>query len=131
MRRLDRETIQKRLILALYGLGTNTGLKRISAGNHGENYQDLLYIRRKFINKDNLRNAISNVVNAILNSRLTGCLGRGNNHLCLRFKEVWCMGPEPFDRMAYPLSWEWSYDLLACRKKLSLYIFPAKSMFIL
>ncbi|KZL88514.1 Tn3 transposase DDE domain protein [Clostridium magnum DSM 2767] len=48
--RLDREEIQKRLILALYGLGTNTGLKRISAGNHGESYQDLLYIKRKFIN---------------------------------------------------------------------------------
>ena len=28
--RLDRAIIQKRLILALYGLGTNTGLKRIS-----------------------------------------------------------------------------------------------------
>jgi len=63
---LPRETIQRRLILALYGLGTNTGLKRISAGNHGESYSDLLYIRRKFINKDNLRNAISKVVNAIL-----------------------------------------------------------------
>jgi len=57
--RLDRFTIQKRLILALFGLGTNTGLKRVSAGNHGESYSDLLYIRRKFINKDNLRNAIS------------------------------------------------------------------------
>ncbi|SFJ81416.1 Tn3 transposase DDE domain-containing protein [Thermoflavimicrobium dichotomicum] len=42
---LDRETIQKRLILCLYGLGTNTGLKRVSAGDHGESYKDLLYIR--------------------------------------------------------------------------------------
>ena len=53
--RLDRATIQKRLILALYGLGTNTGLKRVASGNHGEKYSDLLYIKRKFINKDNLR----------------------------------------------------------------------------
>jgi hypothetical protein len=68
--RLNRSLIQKRLILALFGLGTNTGLKRISAGNHNESYQDLLYIRRKFINKDNLRNAISSVTNAILSSRL-------------------------------------------------------------
>lgn len=68
--RLDRHTIQKRLILSLYGLGTNTGLKRIASGNHGENYQDLLYIRRKFINKDNLRNAISTVVNNILSTRI-------------------------------------------------------------
>lgn len=75
--RLDRSTIQKRLILALYGLGTNTGLKRIAAGNHGESYQELLYIRRKFINKDNLRNAISSIVNAILNSRIQDVWGEG------------------------------------------------------
>lgn len=68
--RLDRSTIQKRLILALFGMGTNTGLKRVSAGNNGESYADLLYIRKKFINKDNLRNAISDVVNAILKSRV-------------------------------------------------------------
>ena len=75
--RLDRATIQKRLILALYGLGTNTGLKRVSAGNHGETHQDLLYIRRKFINKDNLRNAISSVVNSILASRVQDIWGEG------------------------------------------------------
>ena len=75
--RLDRHTIQKRLILSLYGLGTNTGLKRIASGNHGENYQDLLYIRRKFINKDNLRNAISTVVNNILSTRIQEIWGDG------------------------------------------------------
>ncbi len=75
--RLDRDTIQRRLILALFGLGTNTGLKRISAGNHGESYQDLLYIKRKFINKDNLHNAISAVVNAILKSRVQDVWGEG------------------------------------------------------
>ncbi|WP_253806498.1 Tn3 family transposase [Paenibacillus polymyxa] len=67
---LDRESLQKRLILALYGLGTNTGLKRVSAGEHGESYKDLLYVRRKFIHKDNLRNAISEVVNAIFRVRM-------------------------------------------------------------
>jgi TnpA family transposase len=67
---LDRDTLQKRLILSLYGLGTNTGLKRISAGDHGESYKDLLYVRRKFRHKDNLRNAIAEVVNAIFQIRL-------------------------------------------------------------
>lgn len=67
---LERDTLQKRLILSLYGLGTNTGLKRVSAGEHGESYKDLLYVRRKFIHKDNLRNAISEVVNAIFRIRM-------------------------------------------------------------
>jgi len=67
---LDRDTLQKRLILALYALGTNAGLKRISAGEHGESYKDLLYVRRKFIHKDNLKSAISEVVNAIFRIRM-------------------------------------------------------------
>lgn len=75
--RLDRSIIQKRLILALFGLGTNTGLKRISAGSHGESHSDLLYIRRKFINKDHLRNAITQVVNEILKSRTQEVWGEG------------------------------------------------------
>ncbi|WP_397327999.1 Tn3 family transposase [Paenibacillus arenilitoris] len=69
---LGRDTLQKRLILSLYGLGTNTGLNRVSAGEHGESYKDLLYVRRKFIHKDNLRNAVSEVVNAIFRVTLTG-----------------------------------------------------------
>lgn len=75
--RLDRDIIQKRLILTLYGLGTNTGLKRISAGTHGESYKDLLYIKKKFINKDNLRIAISSVVNAIFKARNQDIWGEG------------------------------------------------------
>ena len=41
---LDRATIQKRVLLCLYGLGTNTGLKRVSGAEHGESYKDLLYM---------------------------------------------------------------------------------------
>lgn len=74
---LDKETLQRRLILCLYGLGTNTGLKRIAAGEHGESYRDLLYVRRKFIHKENLRQAISKVTNAILDARVTEVWGEG------------------------------------------------------
>lgn len=74
---LDKETLQRRLILCLYGLGTNTGLKRIAAGDHGENYKSLLYVRRKFIHKENLRQAISKVTNAILDTRVTEIWGEG------------------------------------------------------
>lgn len=78
--RMERSIIQKRLILALFGLGTNAGLKRISAGKHGESYPNLLYIRRKFINKDNLRNAISSVVNEILRCRTHEIWGEGTTN---------------------------------------------------
>ena len=67
---LDPATLQKRLFLCLYGIGTNTGLKRVSSGTRGESYSDLLYVRRRFIRKELLRNAIAHVVNAIFHSRL-------------------------------------------------------------
>lgn len=62
--RLDPAVLQKRLLLCFYGLGTNIGLKRVSAGDHGESYRDLLYTRRRFITRDQLRAATTSVTNA-------------------------------------------------------------------
>jgi hypothetical protein len=67
---IDPKVLQKRLLICLYGLGTNTGIKRLSLGEVGENYADLLYVRRKFIHKPQLRDAIAEVVNATLQTRL-------------------------------------------------------------
>ncbi len=66
---LPREELQKRLLFCLYAYGTNTGLNRIVAGDTTVGYRDLLYVRRRFINKDNLRAAIQMVANAILQIR--------------------------------------------------------------
>lgn len=74
---IDRETLQKRLLLCLYGMGTNTGLKRINTGINGENYQDLLYVRRRYIHKDQLRSAIGDVINAIFEIRNPHIWGEG------------------------------------------------------
>lgn len=74
---LDKETLQKRLLLCLYGLGTNTGLKRINTGINGENYQDLLYVRRRYIHKEQLRSAIAEVINAIFSIRSPHIWGEG------------------------------------------------------
>lgn len=72
---LERQTLQRRLLLCLYGLGTNTGFKSVSAGNVGENYQDLLYVKRRFMSRDQVRNAIAGVVNAIFRARLSTIWG--------------------------------------------------------
>ena len=79
---LDRETLQKRLLLCLFGMGTNTGLKRINTGIDGENYQDLLYVRRRYIHKDQLRSAIAEVVNATFEIGLPHIWGGRNYYLC-------------------------------------------------
>lgn len=75
---MSKDDLQRRLLLSLYGLGTNMGLKRVCTTTTKENYQDLSYIKRKFINRDNLRNAISSVANSIFDIRRTRIWGEGS-----------------------------------------------------
>jgi TnpA family transposase len=67
---LDHGSLVRRLLLCLYGYGTNTGLKRVSSGNPGVDYQDLRYVRRRFIDPVHVRNAIVRVTDAIFETRL-------------------------------------------------------------
>lgn len=52
---MRREVLQQRLLLCLYGLGTNAGLKRMAASNREVTYSDLLYVRRRFVETSALR----------------------------------------------------------------------------
>ncbi len=74
---LDPHILQKRLLICLYALGTNTGIRRLSFGELGENYTDLLYVRERFIHKPQLRNAIAEVVNGTLAARQPHIWGEG------------------------------------------------------
>lgn len=62
---LPPEVLRRRLLLALYSLGTNAGLKRVSSGGGEDSYDDVLYVRRKYITPEQLRAAIGRVCNAI------------------------------------------------------------------
>lgn len=74
---LDHETLQKRLLLCLYGMGTNTGLKRVSQGDHGQSHNELIYTRRRFINQEHLRTAIIDIANATFQVRQPHIWGEG------------------------------------------------------
>ena len=74
---LDRTTLQPRLLRCLYGLGTNAGLKRVVAGDPSLHYHDLLYIRRRYLHKDALREAIGRIANATLAIRRPEIWGEG------------------------------------------------------
>lgn len=63
---LDKTQLRKRLLLCLYGMGSNTGLKRISAANEDANYSDLRYVKRRYLHEPNVKAAIVEVVNGIL-----------------------------------------------------------------
>ena len=73
-----REVIRKRLLLVLYALGTNVGVKRVAdGGGHGENEAALRATRYLFVNRDNLRNAVATLVNATLRMRDPAWWGGG------------------------------------------------------
>jgi TnpA family transposase len=74
---LDRETLQSRLLLCLYGLGSNTGLKRILSKAQRITYDELLYVKRRFIHAEPLRAAIAEVANAIFAIRQPHIWGEG------------------------------------------------------
>ncbi|NQY74051.1 MAG: Tn3 family transposase [Candidatus Margulisbacteria bacterium] len=73
---LDQETLRKRILLSSFGIGTNTGLKHVTSGNPDVSYRDLLYVKKRFINKDSLREAISDIANAIFKIRSTKIWGK-------------------------------------------------------
>tara|TARA_B100001996_G_scaffold201784_1_gene154473 strand:+ start:186 stop:3188 length:3003 start_codon:yes stop_codon:yes gene_type:complete len=66
---IPADTLRKRLLLCLYAIGSNTGLKRISIANGDVNYDDLRYVKNRFINKANVRGAIKQVINHVLEVR--------------------------------------------------------------
>ena len=74
---LSPDVFQRRLLLCLYGLGTNAGLKRMCSGGADESYADLQYIRRRYITKEQLRAAIARVCNAIFQVRHPALWGEG------------------------------------------------------
>jgi len=66
---INSSDLQKRLLLCIFGIGSNTGLKRISIANDDINYSDLRYVKKRHINVMNIRNAIRMLVNNVLQIR--------------------------------------------------------------
>jgi TnpA family transposase len=73
----SRDEVRRRLLLCLYGLGTNAGLKRLAVGPHGFSYKELLHTWRRYIDADSLRDATRRVVNATLAVRDRRIWGEG------------------------------------------------------
>ena len=75
---LPPEEVSRRLLLALFGIGTNIGLKAIAAGPHKVSYKELLYIRQRFIHETALQDATRRIADAtyrIRNADIRGDAG--------------------------------------------------------
>jgi hypothetical protein len=74
---IPSQVLQRRLLLVLFALGTNMGIRQLAAGEHGESEAALRHVRRVFVNRDNLRRAIVRLVNATLEVRDQTLWGQG------------------------------------------------------
>ena len=61
---LERGTLRRRLLLCLYGLGTNVGLKRMAGSDTQATERELRWVSLKFVSREHLRAAIAEVANA-------------------------------------------------------------------
>lgn len=67
---LKPHEISERILLTIFGLGTNVGLKHMCAGNSHISEHQLRHIKNYFLSTDNLKNALSKVANALFRIRL-------------------------------------------------------------
>ena len=128
---IDRKELQKRLLLCLYGLGTNTGLKRVSASDPDIGFKDLLYVRRKFCPEGLPSRRHRQGGQRHLRGPPPRDLGRGDDRLRLRLQEVRGLGPEPHDRVARPLRRPGRDDLLARRAEVGVHLLAAETLLLL
>lgn len=66
---LDPAVLRHRLLLCLFGLGTNIGLKRLANQQPGVTCEELRYVKRRFVHPEALRAAIAEVVNGLFRIR--------------------------------------------------------------
>ncbi|MEU0844917.1 Tn3 family transposase [Streptomyces sp. NPDC005962] len=65
-----KAVLRRRLLLVLFALGTNMGIKRVTVtGKHGESEAALRRVRHLFVNRANMRSALVRLVNSTFTAR--------------------------------------------------------------
>ncbi len=75
---VPKAVLRRRLLLVLFALGTNMGIKRVAVtGKHGESEAVLRRVRHLFVNRANLRSALVRLVNSTFAARDAAWWGEG------------------------------------------------------
>ena len=128
---LDRATLNRRLLLVLFALGTNMGIRQMAVtGEHGVGEAELRHVRATYVTRENLRAAITAVVNATLEARDPEWWGAGDQHR-VGLQAVRLLGLQPDDRVPRPLRRLRRDDLLARRAGPPVRLLPAQVLLVL
>lgn len=74
---MDRAELAEKLILCIFGYGTNIGLRAIAAGEHGHTEEDLRYVRRRYLSAEGARSFAAAIANATFAARRELIWGTG------------------------------------------------------
>jgi TnpA family transposase len=66
---LPEHVLAERLLLAIYGYGTNTGIRAVAAGEHGHGEDEIRYARRRYLTVEAVRQIAIEIANATFTAR--------------------------------------------------------------
>ncbi|MGI5122169.1 transposase [Marinactinospora thermotolerans] len=69
------EVLAEKLMLSIYGYGTNTGIRAVAGGTHGHTEEDIRYVRRRYLTPEAARQIAVEIANATFTARDTGLWG--------------------------------------------------------
>lgn len=85
---IPREILQFRILLCLYAMGTNTGLKCVSSANESVSYDDLRYVKRRYITVENVRLILVEIINKIIETRDPRIWGTASTSVACDSKKI-------------------------------------------
>jgi Tn3 transposase DDE domain len=75
---LPEHVLAERLLLAIYGYGTNTGIRAVAAGEHGHSEDEIRYARRRYLTAEAARQIAIEIANATFTARQQTLWGDGS-----------------------------------------------------
>ncbi|MGH3518510.1 MAG: Tn3 family transposase [Haloechinothrix sp.] len=75
---LPEYVLAERLLLAIYGYGTNTGIRAVAAGEHGHTEDEIRYTRRRYLTTDATGQIAIEIANATFAARQHTIWGKGS-----------------------------------------------------
>jgi TnpA family transposase len=75
---LSEQVLAERLLLAIYGYGTNTGIRAVAAGEHGHSEDEIRYARRRYLSAETARRVAIEIANATFAARAQTLWGTGS-----------------------------------------------------
>ncbi|SFT32233.1 Tn3 transposase DDE domain-containing protein [Actinopolyspora lacussalsi subsp. righensis] len=91
---MNRDELAEKLILCIFGYGTNIGLRSIAGGEHGRAEDELRYVRRRYLSAAGARSFTAVIANATFTVRQVAIWGEGSSAVAIHSQRISCTASE-------------------------------------